>query len=122
MNFPLEGVFNSCVIISIDKKNPGQAKETMKSVWEMEQSIYNKMVIIVDKEVDPKNLSIVAWKVFNNIDAKRDFVICDDGRLGIDATRKLASEGHTREWPKDIEMSDEMKEYVDRRWSEYGIK
>ncbi|MDV4151133.1 menaquinone biosynthesis decarboxylase [Clostridium sp. AL.422] len=122
INFPLEGVFNSCVIISIDKKNPGQAKETMKSVWEMEQSIYNKMVIIVDKEVDPKNLSIVAWKVFNNIDAKRDFVICDDGRLGIDATRKLASEGHTREWPKDIEMSDEMKEYVDRRWSEYGIK
>ena len=122
INFPLEGVFNSCVIISIDKKHPGQARETMKSVWEMEQSIYTKMVIIVDKEVNPKNLSIVAWKVFNNIDAKRDFVICDDGRLGIDATRKLPSEGHTREWPKDIEMSEEMKEYVDKRWNEYGIK
>ena len=122
INFPLEEVFNSCVIISIDKKHPGQARETMKSVWEMEQSIYTKMVIIVDKEVNPKNLSIVAWKVFNNIDAKRDFVICDDGRLGIDATRKLVSEGHTREWPKDIEMSEEMKEYVDKRWNEYGIK
>ena len=122
INFPLEGVFNSCVIISIDKKYPGQAREIMKSVWEMEEKLYTKIVIVVDKEVSPKNLSIVAWKVFNNIDAKRDFVICDDNRLGIDATRKLPSEGHTREWPKDIEMSEEMKEQVDKRWEEYGIK
>lgn len=122
INFPLEGVFNSCVIISIDKKYPGQAREIMKSVWEMEESIYTKIVIVVDKEVNPKNLSIVAWKVFNNIDAKRDFLIYDDNRLGIDATRKLPSEGHSREWPKDIEMSEEMKEHVDRRWQEYGIK
>lgn len=122
INFPLEGVFHSCVIISIDKKYPGQAREIMKSVWEMEEKLYTKIVIVVDKEVSPKNLSIVAWKVFNNIDAKRDFVICDDNRLGIDATRKLPSEGHTREWPKDIEMSEEMKEQVDKRWEEYGIK
>ena len=122
INFPLEGVLNSCVIISIDKKLPGHARKVMESVWEMEENIHTKMVIVVDKEINPNNLSIVAWKVFNNIDAKRDLVISDNNRLGIDATRKLPSEGHTRAWPKDIEMNDEMKAYVDKRWNEYGIK
>lgn len=126
INFPLDKVFNSCAIISIDKKKPGQARKVMESVWKMEEEAYTKMLIVVDKEIDPKNLSIVAWKLFNNIDAKRDFVI-DEGklgncsRLGIDATRKVPGEGHDREWPKDIDMSDEMKDYVDKRWQEYGI-
>lgn len=121
INFPLEDIFHSCVIVSIEKKYPGHAKEVMESVWKMKESMYTKIVIVVDKEVSPKDLSIVAWKVFNNIDAKRDFIISETSRLGIDATRKLPSEGHTREWPKDIEMSKEMKDYVDKRWDEYGI-
>ena len=122
INFPLEGVFHSCVIVSVDKKYPGHAKKVIESVLEMEQRIKPKIVIVVDKEINTHDLSIVAWKVFNNIDAKRDLVISDDSRVGIDATRKLPSEGHTREWPKDIEMTDEMKEHVDKRWQEYGIK
>jgi len=43
-------------------------------------------------------------------------------RLGIDATKKWPSEGHTREWPDDIEMSEEIKDLVDKRWKEYGIR
>jgi 4-hydroxy-3-polyprenylbenzoate decarboxylase len=42
------------------------------------------------------------------------------GKLGIDATAKLPAEG-AREWPPEIEMSDEVRELVDRRWQEYGI-
>jgi 4-hydroxy-3-polyprenylbenzoate decarboxylase len=41
--------------------------------------------------------------------------------MGIDATKKWASEGHTREWPNDIEMTEEIKAMVSRRWNEYGI-
>ena len=42
------------------------------------------------------------------------------GKMGIDATHKGPQEG-TREWPPEIEMSDEVIALVDRRWEEYGI-
>ena len=137
INFPLEGVFHSCVIISIKKKYPGHAKKIMNSVWGMGQMMYTKMVIVVDENIDPQDVSTVAWKVFNNIDAKRDLVISEGpldaldhsssmpfygSRIGIDATKKWDSEGHHREWPNDVEMSDEIKKMVDSRWEEYGIK
>jgi len=137
INSPLEGVFNNCVIVSIKKSYPKQAHKIMNSLWGLKQMMYTKMIIIVDENVDPKDISTVAWKVFNNIDPKRDLVISEGpldaldhasnapfygSRLGIDATKKWLSEGHSRPWPDDIEMSKEVKDMVDKRWKEYGIK
>jgi 4-hydroxy-3-polyprenylbenzoate decarboxylase len=137
MNFPLEGVFHNCVIVSIKKRFPGHAKKVMHSIWGMGQMMYTKMIIVVDENIDPHDLSTVAWKVFNNIDAERDVVIVEGPldaldhasnlphyghKMGIDATKKLSSEGHTREWPNDIEMTKDIKDMVNRRWSEYGIE
>jgi 4-hydroxy-3-polyprenylbenzoate decarboxylase len=137
MNFPLEGVFHNCVIVSIDKKYPGHAKKVMHALWGMGQMMYTKMIIVVDKDVNPQDLSTVAWKVFNNIDAKRDLEIVNGpldaldhasnlphfgNKLGIDATKKWKEEGHSREWPNDIIMKDEIKNLVDNRWNEYGIE
>ena len=136
INFPLEGVFHNCVIVSIKKRYPGHGKKIMNSLWGMGQMMYTKMIIVVDEEIKPSDLSTVAWKVFNNIDAKRDVVISEGPldaldhasnlphyghRMGIDATRKWKSEGHTRDWPDDIEMTQEIKERVSKRWSEYGL-
>lgn len=137
VNFPLEGVFHNCVIVSIKKRYPGHAKKIMHSLWGIGQMMYTKLIIVVDESVSPHDISTVAWKVFNNIDAGRDVVISEGpldaldhasnlphygSRMGIDATRKWASEGHTREWPADIEMSGEVKERVSRRWAEYGLE
>ena len=136
MNLPLEGVFHNCAILSIDKTYPGQAKKVMHAVWGMGQMMYTKMVIILDKDVDVQNLSTVAWKVFNNIDAKRDVVIVEGpldaldhsspmarlgSKMGIDATKAWPEEGHLREWPAEIDMSKEIKDLVDERWQQYGI-
>src|SRR5665648_266861 len=136
INFPLEGVFHSCVIISIHKRYPGHAAKVMNAVWGMGQMMYTKMVIVVDQEVDVQNVSTVMWKVFNNIDGKRDITISEGpldaldhasntphygSRVGIDATRKWPGEGHTRKWPDDIEMSPEMKDLVSEKWKEYGL-
>jgi 4-hydroxy-3-polyprenylbenzoate decarboxylase len=41
--------------------------------------------------------------------------------MGIDATRKWASEGFRREWPEDIRMGEETVALVTRRWKEYGF-
>jgi len=137
MNSPLEGVFHNCVIVSIKKTYPGHAQKVMNSIWELGQMVYTKMIIVVDENIDPQDISTVAWKVFNNIDPKRDIVISDGpldaldhasntphygSRLGIDATKKWPTEGHTRPWPNDVEMSKEIKDMVDKRWKEYGIK
>ena len=136
INFPLEGVFHNCVIVSIKKRYPGHAKKIMNSLWGIGQMMYTKMIIVVDQQVNVHDLSTVAWKVFNNIDAKRDVVISEGPldaldhasnlphygyRMGIDATKKWATEGHTRPWPNDIEMSEDIKEMVNRRWQEYGF-
>lgn len=137
MNLPLEGVFHNCVIVSIKKSFPKHAFKVMNSLWGLGQMMYTKMIIVVDENINPHDLSTVAWKVFNNIDAKRDLLISEGPldaldhssntafyghRLGIDATKKWPSEGHTRIWPDDIEMTDGIKELVNKRWSEYGIK
>lgn len=136
MNFPLEGVFHNCVIVSIRKKYPGHAKKVMHALWGMGQMMYTKLVIVVDENVDAQDLSTVAWKVFNNIDAARDVTIVDGPldaldhasplphyghKMGIDATKKWKEEGHGREWPDDITMSDDIVRLVDSRWKEYGL-
>ena len=136
ISFPLEGVFHNCVIVSIDKKYPGHAKKVMNALWGSGQMMYTKMIIVVDRDIDPSDTSTVMWKVFNNIDAGRDLVISEGpldaldhasplphygSRLGIDATKKLPEEGHPRPWPDDIEMSPEIKSRVSRRWREYGL-
>jgi 4-hydroxy-3-polyprenylbenzoate decarboxylase len=41
--------------------------------------------------------------------------------MGIDATRKWATEGFGREWPDDIRMGEEIVALVNRRWKEYGF-
>ncbi|HOV79607.1 MAG TPA: menaquinone biosynthesis decarboxylase [Bacillota bacterium] len=136
INMPPEGVFHNCVIVSIRKSYPGQAKKVMSALWGMGLMMLAKLIIVVDGEVDVQNLSEVMWRVFNNIDAKRDVMMiegpldaldhssplpCLGTKMGIDATRKWADEGHLREWPKDIVMSEDVKRLVDRKWGEYGI-
>jgi 4-hydroxy-3-polyprenylbenzoate decarboxylase len=136
VNMPAEGVFHNLVIISIRKRYPGQPQKVMYGLWGMGQMMFARNLVIVDEDVDVQNLSEVAWRVTNNVDAKRDLVIVEGpvdaldhaaprpylgGKLGIDATRKTEADGYTREWPPDIVMSPEIKALVDRRWKEYGL-
>lgn len=136
MNLPWEGVFHNCAIIAIDKRYPGHAKKVMSAVWGLGQMMFTKYVIIVDKHVNVHDMSEVALHVFGNVDPRRDMMFADGpldildhsapmfgygSKVGIDATAKWKSEGHQRDWPGEIIMSDEIKERVSRRWAEYGF-
>jgi 4-hydroxy-3-polyprenylbenzoate decarboxylase len=94
-----------------------------------------KTVIVVDAHVDPHDYAEVAFYVGANVDPARDVVLAEGpadhldhattrqflgGKLGIDATAKSPAEG-AREWPPEIEMSEEISALVDRRWAEYGF-
>lgn len=110
-------VTNTYQILTISKDKPFKGRDT---VVEFLNHNTDKFVIVVDDDVDKNDLSTVMWKVFNNIDAKRDITVIDN-KIGIDATKKWREEGLTRDWPNDIKMSDDIKKMVDERWDRYGI-
>jgi 4-hydroxy-3-polyprenylbenzoate decarboxylase len=137
ISMPLEGVFHDCVIVSIAKRYPGQARKVMNFIWGMGQMMYTKLIVVVDEDVDASDYSTVAWKAFNNVDAGRDLVYSEGPldaldhsspqprygtRLGVDATRKLPEEGHPRPWPESLAMDERVRRLVDRRWKDYGIE
>lgn len=111
-------VTNSYQIVSVRKERVGQGMDVIK---ECMKKSFDKFVIAVDDDIDPNDLSTVMWKVFNNIDAKRDIIIVNN-RIGIDATKKWKEEGLTRLWPNDIKMSEDIKQMVTKRWGEYGLE
>ena len=84
----------------------------MNAFWGLGQLMFSKTIIVVDKDVDVHDLSQVAWIVGTHYDPLRDVQMTkgpvddlDDaadlpaygGKMGIDATKKWASEGYTRQ-------------------------
>ncbi|MFN2527722.1 MAG: menaquinone biosynthesis decarboxylase [Candidatus Baltobacteraceae bacterium] len=137
MNLPVEGGFHNLAIISIKKSYPGQAKKVMNALWGLgHMMMLTRALVIVDADIDVQDMRSVAWFVLNNLDAAHDVVMMpgpvddlDHGsytpavgmKIGIDATRKNAAEGYTREWPPDMVMDAQTRALVDKRWKEYGL-
>jgi 4-hydroxy-3-polyprenylbenzoate decarboxylase len=134
-DLPIAGAFHNCCIVSIRKAYPGHAQKVMHAIWGLGMLSLTKCVVVVDEWVNVHDYEEVMFRVGANVDPKRDVLITEGpldhldhapslqfygGKLGIDATHKTPAEG-AREWPPEIEMSDEIKALVDRRWSEYGI-
>ncbi len=136
MNLPVEGIFHNVALFSIDKRYPGHARKVMSAVWGMGLLMFSKFVVVFDADVNIQDPSEVIWRIGNNVDPRRDTMIVDGpvdalehaspiphygSKMGIDATRKWASEGFAREWPEDIRMDGDIVELVTRRWKEYGF-
>jgi 4-hydroxy-3-polyprenylbenzoate decarboxylase len=121
MQFPAEGIFHNLVFVSIDKRYPGHARKIMHALWGLGQLMFSKTIVVVDKDVDVHDVREVAWIVGTHMDPLRDVQMTrgpvddlDDaadlpaygGKMGIDATRKWASEGYTRTWPARIRTTE----------------
>jgi 4-hydroxy-3-polyprenylbenzoate decarboxylase len=134
-DLPVAGAFHNLCIVSINKAFPGHAKKVMHAIWGLGMLSLTKGIVVVDAHVDVHDYAQVMFYVGANVDPKRDIVITEGpldhldhaptlqfvgGKIGIDATAKGPLEG-TREWPPEIEMSDEVRDLVDRRWAEYGL-
>lgn len=117
---PFRDTRNRLLLISIDKIKGFQAKDTAAKILKnISPSPYNIMLFL-DKDVEPDNFSIALWRLFNNVDPQKD-IFKIEGRLMIDATKKLKDEGHEREWPEDILMDKETREKVDTKWPTLNI-
>ena len=134
-DLPVAGAFHNCCIVSIRKSYPGHAQKVMHAIWGLGLLSLTKAVVVVDQWVDVHDYEEVFFRVGANVDPKRDVLISEGpldhldhaptlqfygGKLGIDATHKSPAEG-AREWPPEIEMSDDIRMRVDERWAEYGL-
>jgi 4-hydroxy-3-polyprenylbenzoate decarboxylase len=137
INLPVEGVFHNLMIVSIRKSYPGQARKVMNAVWSLGQAMFTKCILVVDEDVNVQDIGEVTLKVLNHIDPERDiqFMLGPvdsldhasrlpnyGSKMGIDATRKWASEGFTRPWPDEILMDEKTKAIVDKKWKDLGIE
>jgi 4-hydroxy-3-polyprenylbenzoate decarboxylase len=138
-DLPEAGVFHNCCIVSIDKRFPKHAQKVMNAIWGAGLLSLSKLVVVVDADCDVHDYAEVAWRAFGNVDYAHDVLHTVGpvdhldhasyeqffgGKLGVDATRKLPSEGYRRDggWPDECVLDAATLATVDRRWSEYGIR
>lgn len=121
------------MVVSIDKRYPGQARRVMLGMWSvLPQFSYTKLIIVVDPDIDVRNWSDVIWAVSTRFDASRDLLRLDDtpidyldfaspraglgGKLGLDATNKIGPETD-REWGRVLTMPHDVVQRVDELWA-----
>jgi 4-hydroxy-3-polyprenylbenzoate decarboxylase len=136
MSMPAPGVFHNCLIVSIRKRYPKQAQKVMNAIWGAHLLSLTKLIVVVDDDCDPSDYHEVAFRAFGNVDYAHDLLLTTGpvdhldhasyqqfwgGKAGLDATRKLPTEGYSRGWPDAAVMSPEVVATVDRRWKEYGL-
>jgi len=135
-HMPFAGVFHNLMIVSIRKDYPGHARKVLNSIWSLPQAMLTKCIVVVDRDTDVRDLNAVTWRVLNNVDPERDiqFMLGPvdqldhssrlpnyGSKMGIDGTRKWKSEGFDRPWPKEIQMSEEVRRRIDQLWPKLGL-
>jgi 4-hydroxy-3-polyprenylbenzoate decarboxylase len=135
-HMPFAGVFHNLMIVSIRKDYPGHARKVMNSIWSLPQAQFTKCIVVVDEDTNVRDLNQVVWRTLNNIDPERDiqFMLGPvdqldhasrlpnfGSKMGIDATRKWKSEGFDRPWPRELEMSEEVRRRIDQLWPRLGL-
>jgi 4-hydroxy-3-polyprenylbenzoate decarboxylase len=135
-DLPEAGVFHNCVIVSIEKRFPKHAQKVMNAIWGAGLMSLSKLIVVVDADCDVHDYAEVAWRAFGNVDYAHDalhtvgpvdhldhasYEQFFGGKLGVDATRKLATEGYRRGWPAECVLDEATQARVTARWNEYGI-
>lgn len=132
INLPMEGIFHGAAVVSIRKTRPGQGREVIERLWAGGWLAASRLLVVVDEEVTPQNLSLAGWWALNHTDWQRDLLIAAElpgrsaygdfgGRLGIDATRKVVGERPDRRG-EEVAPDRAVEETVTRRWQEYGLR
>jgi len=136
MDLPVAGVFHNCVIVAIDKRFPKHAQKVMSAIWGAGLMALSKLIVVVDADCDVHDYTEVAWRAFGNVDYSHDLLVTSGpvdhldhasyqqfwgGKAGIDATRKLPSEGYLRGWPAEAVMPPDVVARVSERWREYSL-
>ncbi len=107
--------FNECrsrvILITVKKDKKANSPYFIKKI-KNSKIAGEGIIVLYDHEIDINDDSVLLWKIFNNVDPQRD-IIMEKGMMIIDATKKGIADGHTREWPDDIMMSEDIIKKID---------
>jgi 4-hydroxy-3-polyprenylbenzoate decarboxylase len=134
---PPEGCSYRIAVVSMRKQYAGHAKRVMFGIWSyLRQFMYTKFIIVVEDDIDVRDWKEVIWAITTRVDPVRDLLIVDNtpidyldfaspvsglgSKLGLDATNKWPGETE-RAWGKPIAMNGQVKQSIDRIWSELGL-
>ena len=139
-DMPFEGVAHNIVIVKINKTYPGQAFKVMNALWGAGQMMFNKILIVVDNDIDTHDYKSIANNVFKNVEPENDILFINGpldvldhsaskptygGKMGIDATIKFDEEienninAHIKEISTDL--SNIRKKFEEIIELNYGI-
>ena len=138
IHLPPEACSYRTIVLSIDKRYPGQARRLMMGLWSfLPQFSYTKMIIVVDRDIDVRRWADVMWAVATRFDSSRDLLLVDNtpidyldfaspkaglgGKMGLDATNKIGTETD-RAWGEVLGMSPDVVASVDAIWHDLGLE
>ncbi len=137
MNLPVEACFHNVAFVSIKKKYPGHAYKVMNAIWGLGGLAFTKLVFIFDEDTNVQDFGEVLFRLGANCDPGRDTLLSRGpvdqldhasmvegfgGKIGFDCTHKWPGEhGFTRDYPKIIRMSDDVRSKVDAIWPQLGL-
>ncbi|MBU8891838.1 MAG: menaquinone biosynthesis decarboxylase [Bacteroidales bacterium] len=106
-DLPFEGVAHNIVIVKINKTFPGQAFKVMNALWGAGQMMFNKIMIIVDYDIDVHDYKNITKLISENVNPENDIHFINGpmdvldhssssptygSKMGIDATTKFNEE------------------------------
>ena len=115
IRFPLEWVFHQSAIISLENPNPSMVREIAEVLWHTPWFGAARLLVFVNADTGPVDLSRAAWRGINLADDGLDLIHDESGaRVALDATGSR----HSR---PPVAMDGAIAEQVARRWREYGF-
>src|SRR6266496_6169142 len=102
------GIFQKSVVAKIKKDYAGQAQKVMNAMWGAGQMMFNKILVVVDEQVNIQNYEALAKYVFRNLNPSTDIYFSQGpmdvldhscsklgfgGKMCIDGTGKFDEEG-----------------------------
>jgi 4-hydroxy-3-polyprenylbenzoate decarboxylase len=128
INFPLEWIFHRAAVVSAAVTGREQARDVLERLWGSRWLRGARLIVLVDRDTDPRDLSGVTWKLMNRVDWRRDLIYdgptpadtarmgwlpCGGGRLGVDVSSGAGT--------PEVVMDEAVVRQVSGRWSEYGL-
>ncbi len=107
MELPMEGVFHNLTIVKIKKEFAGQAQKVMNAMWGAGQMMFNKILVVVDGDVNIHDYAAVAKYVSENCNPASDIYFSQGpmdvldhscskmgfgGKMCVDGTKKMEEE------------------------------
>ena len=125
-NLPFQGVAHNIVIVKIEKSYAGQAQKVMNAMWGAGQMMFNKIMVIVDQDVDIHHYKALIQVISENVNPERDISFSSGpldvldhsaskfafgSKMGIDATRKLEEENVEQGYGQHVDPDSLKDEY-----------